>query len=110
MIDWFGVAANTFWILGLALGLATFSYASWQASIYHEKTRERIKRPQILLSFNVAALLFCTGLAATSDSTLEIVLWSLLGILFLVQLLLAVRQIRKSTTEFTKDQKNTNST
>lgn len=107
MIDWFGVAANTLWILGLALGLATFSYASWQASIYHEKTLERIKRPQILLSFNVAALLFCSGLAATSDSILEIVLWSLLGILFLVQLLLLVRQIRKSTTGFTK---NSNST
>ncbi|MFQ5576481.1 MAG: hypothetical protein ACE5G8_05770 [Anaerolineae bacterium] len=31
-IDWLNVLYNTFWIIGLALILAAFSYADWQAA------------------------------------------------------------------------------
>jgi len=33
MIDWFYLAANSLWILGSTAALATFSYASWKASL-----------------------------------------------------------------------------
>lgn len=99
MIDWFGVLANSLWILGLAMALATFSYASWQASLHHERTLDRLKRSEILIAFSLSALLFCSGLAATSDTLLEIVIWSVLGFLFLVQIILTVYQNRKSTNE-----------
>jgi hypothetical protein len=92
MIDWFNLAANALWILGCALALGTLSFASWQASIRNEKLRQRLSQNSIQAAFDIAGILFCAGLAATSDSTLEIVLWSVLGILFLVQGFLAVRQ------------------
>jgi lipopolysaccharide export LptBFGC system permease protein LptF len=106
MIDWYSLAANSLWIFGLALALATFSYASWQASFYHERTRDRLKRPGTLIVFSVAAVLFCAGLAATSDTTLEIALWSVLGVLFIVQIIALVRQRRAvelDTTEAAED-------
>ena len=94
MINWFGVFANSLWIFGLALALATFSFVSWQASVYHEKTRQRLKQPGVLLSFSAAAVLFCAGLAATSEKTWEIVLWSALGVMFIIQIIIFVRQYR----------------
>ena len=39
MIDWLNLIANTFWILGCALALATVSYAGWQASVEDKKIR-----------------------------------------------------------------------
>jgi len=92
MIDWFNLAANALWILGCALALGTLSFASWQASIRNEKLRHRLGHSGIQAAFDAAGTLFCAGLAATSDSTLEIGLWSVLGILFVIQGFLAVRQ------------------
>lgn len=92
MIDWFNLAGNALWILGCALALGTLSFASWQASIRNERLRHRLGTSSIQAAFDVAGMLFCTGLAATSDSTLEIVLWSVLGVLFLIQGILALRQ------------------
>jgi hypothetical protein len=92
MIDWFNLAGNALWILGCALALGTLSFASWQASIRNERLRNRLGNSSIQAAFDAAGTLFCTGLAVTSDSTLEIVLWSVLGVLFLIQGILAVRQ------------------
>lgn len=92
MIDWYSVASNSLWILGCALALAALSYTSWLASVSGEKFRRVIQRPGIQTSLNLAGLLFSAGLAATSDSTLESMLWAVLGLLFL----LSVIQIRRS--------------
>lgn len=96
MIDWFSLLVNSFWIIGLALALASLSYASWQASLNRQKTWNIIKEPGYLTSFSIAALLFCAGLAGTSDTTWETVLWAILGVLFLIQLIMIVVQ-RKNT-------------
>lgn len=82
MIDWIGVGSNVLWILGCAIGLATLSYASWEASVYEEKFTARLMRPPILGSLYLAGLLFSLGLAATSDSTIEKILWLILAIAF----------------------------
>ena len=82
MIDWVSVGSNALWILGCAIGLATLSYASWEASVYDEKFTARLRSTPILVSLNLAGLLFSLGLAATSDSTIEIILWLLLTIAF----------------------------
>jgi hypothetical protein len=92
MIDWFNLAGNALWILGCALALGTLSFASWQASIRNERLRHRLANSNIQAAFNAAGMLFCAGLAATSETTLEIVLWSVLGVLFLIQGILGVRQ------------------
>ncbi len=92
MIDWFNLVANSLWILGCALALATFSYASWQASLYNEKLRQRLGQPGIQRSLDASGILFCAGLAATSKNTLEIGLWVVLGVLFAVQLAFTFRR------------------
>lgn len=88
MIDWIAVTSNALWILGCAAGLATFSYASWQASIRGEKLAVQLKRVPIQVFLNLAGLLFCAGLAATSGSSLEIVLWGILALAFAAQVVL----------------------
>lgn len=92
MIDWYSLAANSLWILGCAVALATLSYASWQASVSGEKFRQALQRTGNQTALNSAGVLFSAGLAATSDSTLETVLWAVLGLLFLW----TVIQIRRS--------------
>ncbi len=94
MIDWGGLAANTLWIIGCALGLGTLSYASWDASIHKEKLSARLKRPSYQVALNLAGLLFGLGLAATSSKPLEIALWLILSALFLAQVIAALLQKR----------------
>jgi hypothetical protein len=88
MIDWVNVGFNALWIIASALALATLSYASWKASIEKEKLRAVLKKPAYTACLDTAGLLFCAGLAGTSGSTLEIILWSVLGVLFAVQIVL----------------------
>ncbi len=95
MIDWANLAANALWILGCALALATLSYASWQASFYQEKLRQRLGKPGIQVALSAAGVLFCAGLAFTSASTLQMILWALLGVLFTAQLVMTILQERK---------------
>ena len=100
MIDWIGLASNALWILGLTVGLATLSYASWQASIHKEKFTARLKRVPIQLALNLAGLLFSAGLAATSDAMLEIVLWIGLALAFAAQvILLEITRKREETSQ-----------
>ena len=89
MIDWLNLVSNSLWIFGLVLALATISYASWQASTNHEKIRQTLGGPSIQIAFNLAGVLFCAGLAATSAKIYEIVLWTILAIAFGVWVILS---------------------
>ena len=96
MINWFNLIANTFWILGCALALATLSYASWQASSKNEKMGVVLSSPGYKISLYAAGALFSIGLAATSDRIWEILLWTILAILFIIQAGLAIYQKKKT--------------
>jgi len=96
MINWFNLLANTFWILGCALALATLSYASWQASVEDTKIRMVLSSPGYKISLYAAGALFSIGLAATSDRIWEIILWTILAILFIIQLGLSIYQKKKT--------------
>jgi hypothetical protein len=89
MIDWYNLVSNSFWIIGLATALATISFASWQASINHEKFKVVIGQPPIQVALNLAGVLFCIGLALTSTKTYEIILWSILAAAFGVWVILS---------------------
>jgi len=91
MIDWIDLVENTLWILGCALALATFSYASWQASLNHEKLGYRLGQRNIRIPTGIAFILFCIGLADTSRQWWEIGLWIILAILFFVQTILVIK-------------------
>lgn len=92
MIDWFNLVANSLWILGCAIALATLSYASWQASILKEKLRPRLDAPGTQRSLYLSGILFCAGLAGASDSTFEVILWAVLGFLFCLGLIQSIRR------------------
>jgi hypothetical protein len=96
MINWFSLFANSLWIIALALALATLSYASWRASIDREKLRTSLGRGDYAAIFSLAGVLFCTGLAMTAPSTLQIILWIILGIGFLIILLARAGQSSKN--------------
>lgn len=82
MIDWLNLAANSLWIVGLALALAVVSYASWEAAQSAEKLRARLAHPARQAALDFAGALFCLGLAATSASWWEKLLWGALAGLF----------------------------
>ena len=96
MINWVNLAANSLWILGCAVALATLSYASWEASVLEERFVARLKLPAYQVALNLAGFLFSAGLAATSDTTLKIILWLILTVVFLGQMIVAYFRMRKS--------------
>ncbi len=96
LIDWYNLAMNAFWILGSAVALAALSYASWEASATGDKFSVRLGKPNIQMILNIGGLLFCVGLAGTSDIVWQQVLWGLLGIGFGVQIGAEIYQKRKT--------------
>ena len=96
MIDWFNLAANTLWIVALALALAALSYASWQASLMKVSLRSVVDGFGIQVVLYTAGLLFCLGLAATSTPLWQVILWLLLALGFIVQLFFFLRARKAS--------------
>jgi hypothetical protein len=86
MIDWYNLLMNALWILACALALAAVSYASWQASVLGEKFRVVLGKSGIQQALNAAGLLFCAGLAGTSDVLWQRLLWILLALGFALQI------------------------
>ncbi len=95
MIDWFNLGTNAIWILACALALATLSHASWAASIQHEKLRTVLAFPKYHTSMNIAGILFCLGLAGTSQKWWEIMLWLIIAGLLTGQLAIKILSIKK---------------
>ncbi len=96
MIDWYNLAANALWILALALALASLSFARWQARLEGEKLKAVLNRSSWQNSLNLAGTIFCAGLALTTDVWWEQLLWAILGILFVLQVVLANLSSRKT--------------
>lgn len=86
MIDWGSLAANSLWVLGCALGLAVFSYASWQASRSGSKLNNQLRRTQAQIGFCLAGVLFSAGLALTGSNRLVQIVWAVMGVYFLNRL------------------------
>ena len=97
MIDWLEVFSNAIWIAGCALALAVVSYANWIAGLRGEKMRVALGRPRVKTALSLAGMLFCLGLAATSHTVLEVVIWLALTGLFVIQTIKDWREFRRST-------------
>lgn len=89
MIDVWNVLANSLWIVGLAVLLAVLSWASWAASEEKMRLRSVLGRGGVQRVLNLGLFLFCAGLAATSRTWWEALLWGLLALAFVVQIWLA---------------------
>ena len=99
MIDWNNLAANSLWIMGCAAALATLSYAIWMVSMRQKMLRTILAGYQYQIVLNLSGVLFCIGLAATSDALWEILIWLLLVVLFAAQLVITILKNRKKDTD-----------
>jgi len=86
MIDWYNLVMNALWIAACALALAAFGYASWQASAQKTKFRVVVGQPAVQIALNLAGILFSAGLAGTTDTLWQRILWILLAVGFAIQL------------------------
>jgi len=91
MIDWMRLGANLSWILGISLSLAAISIASWEAELLHQGTAERLRKRGTRFSLNLAAVLFCLGLAGLSTEIWTMVIWLVLDLWFIIQSIYALR-------------------
>lgn len=91
MIDWYNVFANSLWIIALAFALATISFARFEAHIHGIKLGKLLSKPDWQVKLNLAGLIFCLGLAATSSKTWEQVVWGVMTLLFAFQVWIAAR-------------------
>lgn len=86
LIDWPGVARNALWIVGLSIGLAALSYASWWAKEHGLRMREALGRPFFTVPFAVGMAAFSISLAWSAVRWWERGLWIMLAAAFLWQL------------------------
>jgi hypothetical protein len=82
VIDWAGVAVNTAWVLGLAVLLATLSYADWARHCEGARWRDVLGRTTYRSLLNGGMVLVCLGLLGGGRGLLEKVLWGLMAAWF----------------------------
>lgn len=87
VIDWFSVFINLFWIVGLAILLAAFSYYSWLARVEERPLKIQLNQPGFQAAFWFSIVLIAIGLAGTSQRTWEIVLWTIFALISIYNLL-----------------------
>ncbi|MBK8986050.1 MAG: hypothetical protein IPM39_08210 [Chloroflexi bacterium] len=91
MINWFSVFINSFWIVGLALLLAAFSYHYWLAGDSQRPLRTQLDAPSFLKPFWLGMALVGIGLAGTSQPLWETGIWTFFALLSLYNLFTLVR-------------------
>ena len=90
MIDWWFVAVNALWILGLSIILAAFSYHDWLRHATGRRWKELRARPSWRFPFSGGMLLFCLGMGLGREMAWwERTLWGLLAASFALQTVMA---------------------
>ena len=82
LIDWRWVAFSALWLTGLAVLLATFSFADYLAAQRHVRARLVLGWPGSLTAIYAGFLLFCVGLFGTAPAGWQQALWALLAAAF----------------------------
>lgn len=85
MIDWWGLAYNAVWILGLGMSLAALSMASYQARVDKVRLRRKLAEGAFQLPLMIGMMLFCLGLLLSSQPWWEKAVWGLASAWFAVQ-------------------------
>jgi hypothetical protein len=86
MIDWLNVAANSLWIVALALALATLSFARYVAHREGKKLGHVLSGAKWETLLNLSGALFCLGMASTTKIIWKQIIWTIMMVLFLIQL------------------------
>jgi uncharacterized membrane protein HdeD (DUF308 family) len=96
MLEVWTVVVNGLWILGLAVILATWSYARYAASRDRVTTRVKLRELKYVLVMDVGLLLFIAGMAATEPRPTARILWIAIGILVVAHGALQLVAARRS--------------
>ena len=91
LINWNSLISNAIWILSLSWLLAVLSMSVWSARESNRKLSAELDRPNRQMQLNLGGMLFCVGLALVSDQLWQMLILIALGVMFLVQLVLAAR-------------------
>jgi hypothetical protein len=75
VINWQSVLINSFWITGLAILLAAFSYHYWLAAEENRRLREQLSQPGFQRFYWLSFVFIGIGLAGTSQRTWEMIVW-----------------------------------
>lgn len=96
MIDVWGVFSNALWILGLAVLLAVWSYAAYEAGRRKCKVRHVTNELGYALALNAGMVLFLAGMATTEDRWWARVLWIVIGLGVIAESVWRIVQHRKA--------------
>jgi hypothetical protein len=91
MINWQSVILNSFWIVGLAIILAAFSYHYWLAGQENRNLRLQLNEPGFLKPTWLGLIFIGIGLIGTSRELWEMILW---GVLTLIAIVLFIGLLR----------------
>jgi len=80
VINWYSLLFNTFWVVGLAILLAAFSYQYWEARQTQTSLRVQFSRPSFLLFFWLSFGFVCIGLAGTAPQVWEMIIWGVFAV------------------------------
>jgi hypothetical protein len=86
MIDGWSLAASALWILGLALALATASFACWLPASRKTPGSKIHDTRSVRALLAGAGVLFSIGWGAGSSEPWERLVWCTLGVLLAIQL------------------------
>lgn len=75
MIDWYALFFNSFWIIGLAVIVATLSYNYWLAQVSGERWRDQFDKKMFLRPAWTGVVFITIGLAGTAVQWWETALW-----------------------------------
>lgn len=84
MLDVWGVISNSLWVVGLAILLATWSWARYAAYQAGVKPKAVLDQSRYAVALDTGLLLFVIGMASTEGRWWAQVLWGVLGLWVMV--------------------------
>ena len=94
VINWPSVIINSFWIIGLAILLAAFSYHYWLANEENRRLRDQLNHPAFQQWYWLSLVFVGIGLAGTSQKTWEMAIWIIFTLFSVVNTARAHRSLR----------------
>jgi hypothetical protein len=91
MNQWLNTAGLILRILGVLIALAALGYAGWDSSRARARWLDRMGHPRVEAALYLAGLSFSLGMSLIAQSQLEMILWLLLALTFVVQLIILKR-------------------
>jgi hypothetical protein len=99
VINWFSVFINSFWILGLAVILAAFSYHYWLAGEEERPLKVQLNHPTFQKTFWSGILLISIGLAGTSQKLWEIAIWTIFTLICCYNLFTLIKHQKNTSSK-----------